>query len=143
MTSYAEIFKQALRAIDDPSLARWPEEDLSNELYGWLQKAISKLPQLRTETAIRDEFDPANADKLGFATDLSDVTKEVLALGIKREWLAPQIASTTITWQRYSKKEGYSQKEHLSGLMTLDESIKLEIKKLLRDDTYVDNDYFD
>jgi hypothetical protein len=143
MTSYAEIFKLALQEIDDPSLAKWPEEELSNELYGWLQKAIGKLPKLRTETAERDDFKPANADKLGFANDLSDTTKTVLALGIKRQWLAPQIASTTITWQRYSKKEGYSQKEHLMGLMELDKETKLEMKKLLRDDTYEDNEYFD
>lgn len=143
MTSYAEIFNLALLEIDDPSLAQWPEEDLSNELYGWLQKAIGKLPKLRAETAERDVFDPAHADTLGFANDLSDTTKAVLALGIKRQWLAPQIASTTITWQRYSKKEGYSQKEHLMGLMALDEKTDIEIKKLLRDNTYIDNEYFD
>ena len=143
MTSYAEIFNRALRSIDDPSLAQLPEEELSNGLFGWLQSAIAKLPQLRAETAERDSFDPAIADKIGFAADLSDVTKEVLALGMAREWLAPQIASTTITWQRYSKKEGYSQKEHLTGLIALDEKYKLEIKKLLRDNTYEDNEYFD
>ena len=143
MTSYAEIFSRALRSIDDPSLAQWPEEELSNALYGWLQSAIAKLPQLRAETVGRDEFDYANTDTLGFDANLSDVTKEILALGMTREWLAPQIASTTLTWQRYSKKEGYSQKEHLTGLMELDSKIKLEMQKLLRDNTYVDNDYFD
>jgi hypothetical protein len=143
MTSYAEIFNRALRSIDDPSMAQWPEEEFSNELYGWLESAIAKLPQIRSEVAERDAFDPASADTLGFTTDLSDVTKEVLALGMAREWLAPQIASTTLTWQRYSKKEGYSQKEHLSGLMELDEKYRLEIRKLLRDNTYIDNEYFD
>jgi hypothetical protein len=143
MTSYAEIFNRALRSIDDPSLAQWPEEELSNELYGWLQSTIAKLPQLRAETTERDDFEPSSINTLGFTMDLPDVTKEVLALGMAREWLAPQIASTTLTWQRYSKKEGYSQKEHLSGLIALDEKYKLEIKKLLRDDTYIDNDYFD
>ena len=142
MTSYAEIFNLALRKISDPSLAQWPEEDLSNELYSWLQSAISKLPQLRVETAEHDIFDPAHAETLGFALDLSDITKEVLALGMQREWLAPQITSTTNTWQRFSKKEGYSQKEFLSGLMALDDKIKLEIRTLLRDDSYVDSDYF-
>ena len=143
MTSYAEIFNRALRSIDDPSLAQWPEEELSNALYSWLLSAIAKMPQLRSETANRDDFDPLDVDDLGFKTDLSDVTKEVLALGMAREWLAPQIASTTLTWQRYGKKEGYSQKEHLSGLMELDDKYKLEIKKLLRDNTYIDNEYFD
>lgn len=143
MTSYAEVFNRALGYIDDPSLAQWPEEDLSNALYGWLQSAISKTPKVRAETAERDAFDAAHADTLGFVTDLSDVTKEVLALGIKRAWLAPQISSTLNTWQRFSKKEGYSQAEHLKQLMALDEKCELEIKKLLRDDSYIDNEYFD
>ena len=143
MTSYAEIFNRALRSIDDPSLAQWPEEELSNTLYGWLQSTIAKVPQLRAVTADRDDFDPLDTDDLGFVEDLTDMAKEILALGMAREWLAPQIASTTLTWQRYSKKEGYSQKEHLSGLMELDEKYKLEIKKLLRDNTYIDNEYFD
>lgn len=141
MTSFNEIFTLALQKIDDPSLAQWPEEDLLNELNGWLTAAIGKLPKLRSVLADRDKFDPANAASLGFHSDLDETVKEILALGIKREWLAPMIASTTLTWQRYSKKEGYSQKEHLTGLMELDETIKLEIKKLLRDTTYVDNDY--
>lgn len=143
MTSYAEIFSRCLNKISDPSLTHWPEEDLSNELYGWLESAIAKIPQIRSEVAERDAFDPANADTLGFKNDLSDVTKEVLALGTKREWLAPQIASTTNTWARFSKKEGYSAAEHLKVLMALDESIAVELKKLLRDDSYVDSDYFD
>ena len=93
MTSYAEIFNRALGKISDPSLAQWPEEDLSNELNGWLKSAIAKLPRLRAETAERDIFDAEKADTLGFVKDLSEVTKEVLALGIQREWLAPQITS--------------------------------------------------
>ena len=143
MTSYAEIFNLALSEITDPSLAQWPEEDLSNELYKWLQKAIGKLPQIRSEVTERDVFDPAKSDSLGFTNDLDDTTKTVLALAIVREWLRPQIASTLNTWRQFSKKEGYSQAEHLKQLMALDEKYKLEIKKLLRDDTYVDNDYFD
>ena len=142
MTSYAEIFNLALSEITDPSLAQWPEEDLSNELYKWLQKTIGKFPQIGSEVAARDDFDPAKADTLGFANELSDTTKTVLALGMAREWLRPQISSTLNTWQRFSKKEGYSQAEHLKQLMALDEKYKLEIKKLLRDNTYIDNEYF-
>jgi hypothetical protein len=143
MTSYAEIFNRFLSKCNDPSLAHWAEEDLSIEMHSWLQSAIAKLPQLRAETTQRDVFDPANADTLGFVTDLSEVTKEVLALGMQREWLQPQITSVTLTQQRFSKKEGYSAAEHLKQLMALDESIKLEIRKLLRDNTYIDNEYFD
>lgn len=143
MTTYAEIFNAALAKISDPALVQWPEEDLSNELYNWLRSAIAKLPQLRAETTERDAFDPQNTETLGFAVQLSDVAKEVLALGMAREWLSPQIASTTITWQSYSKSEGYSQANHLKQLMELDEKYRVEIKKLLRDNTYVTNEYLD
>ena len=143
MTSYAEIFNLALSEITDPSLAQWPEEDLSNELYKWLQKAIGQLPQIRSVVAQRDDFKPDSAETIGFQADLSDTTKTVLALATAREWLRPQIASTLNTWQRFSKKEGYSQAEHLKQLMALDEKYALEIRKLLRDNTYIDNEYFD
>jgi hypothetical protein len=137
------MFKLALRKISDPLLTQWPEEDLLNALDGWLQASISKLPQLREELANRDEFDMENIETIGFHNDLSDITKEVLALSMTREWLRPQINSTTLTYQHLSKKEGYSQREFLRGLMELDESIKLELKQLLRDDSYIDNEYFD
>ena len=143
MTSYAEIFNLALRKITDPALAKWPEEDLSNELYGWLQTAISRIPQLKSVTVERDAFDPAKAESIGFINDLSDTHKEALAIGMQRAWLAPQITSVTNTLSRYSKKEGYSQAEHLKQLVALDESLKVELRKLFRDDTYANDGYFD
>ena len=143
MTTYKQIFDLALRLYDDPSLAQWPEEDLINELYGHLETAIANIPKIRAEVAERDEFDPEAIEMAGFHNDLSAVTKRALGLGMKRAWLEPMIASSTLTLQSFNKKEGYSQKEFLSGLMALDESIQLEINKLLRDDSYVDNDYFD
>lgn len=143
MTSYKEIFDLALRLYDDPSLGTWPEEDLSNELYSHLQIAIANTPKIRSEVTDRDAFDPMLIDSTGFKNDLSDVTKMVLGLGMKRAWLQPQIASTTVTLQAFNKTEGYSQREHLRGLMALDEGIRIEIRKLLRDNSYVDNGYFD
>ncbi len=143
MTSYGTIFKQILRHISDPSIANWPEEDLLNELYGWLKTAIAKLPQLQDVTSDRDEFDINDVDNCGFHNDLSETIQEVLALSATREWLRPQINSTTLTLQSFAKSEGYSQREFLRGLMELDESIEIELKKLLRDTTYVNSEYFD
>lgn len=136
MTSYEEIYNLALSLIDDPLLAQFPEEDLEKELYSWMLQSVYKLPKLRSELSDRD-------DKIKvFNNDLSDVTKMALAMTMKREWLGRQIASITLTLQRSSKKESYSQAEHLKGLIALDKSIDEEIKKLIRDDTYVSSDYF-
>lgn len=135
MTSYDEIYNLCLRLIDDPIFAQWPEEDMFNELHNWMLQAIYKLPKLRKVLSDRDE------ENLRFNTELTDVVKMVLALGMKREWLQPQLNSITLTLQRSSKKEAYSQAEHLKALQGLNDSINIEIKKLLRDDTYVDSDY--
>ena len=143
MTSYGTMFKLILRHISDPALAQWPEHDLLNELYGWLQSAIAKLPQLQEEISERDEFDIEDVENCGFHNNLSETTQEILALSAVREWLRPQINSTTLTLQSFAKSEGYSQREFLRGLMDLDESIKVELRKLLRDNTYIDDEYFD
>ncbi len=137
MTSYETIYNLALNLIDDPLLAQWPEEDLENELHSWMLQAIAKLPKLRSELSDRDD------EAKVFNNDLSDVAKMALAMAMKREWLSPQIASITLTLQRSSKKESYSQTEHLKGLMALDDSLNTQILKLLRDNTYVDSEYFE
>ena len=137
MTSYETIYNLALSLVDDPLLAQFPEEDLENELHLWMLQAIAKLPKLRSELSDRDD------EAKVFNNDLSDVAKMALAMAMKREWLAPQIASITLILQRSSKKEAYNQKDHLAGLMALDSAIDTEIKKLIRDDTYVDSEYFD
>lgn len=136
MTSYETIYNLALSLINDPLLAQWPEEDLENELYSWLIQSIYKLPKLRGELINRDD------DLRCFNSELNSSTIMALALEMKRCWLSPQIASISLTLQRSSKKESYSQAEQLKALMMLDDSINVELKKLLRDDTYVDSDYF-
>lgn len=137
MTSYETVYNLALSMIDDPLLAQWSEEDLTNELNSWMMQAIAKLPKLRYELSNRDDINNT------FNTDLSDVTKMALALQMKRCWLQPQIASITLTLQRSSKKEAYSAAEHAKWLMSLDNSIDVEIKKLLRDNSYTDSEYFE
>ena len=143
MTSYSTMFKLILRKISDPGIVEWPESDLLNELYGWLRSAVAKLPQLQEETSNMDDFEVDKVETTGFPNGLSETTQEILALSAAREWLRPQINSTTLTLQSFSKKEGYSQREHLRGLIELDQSINVELRKLLRDNTYINDEYFD
>lgn len=143
MTSYSTMFKLILSKISDPGIVEWPEYDLLNELYSWLRSAVAKLPQLQEETSNMDEFDADEVETTGFPNGLSETTQEILALSAVREWLRPQINSTTLTLQSFSRKEGHSQREHLRGLVELDQSINVELRKLLRDNTYIDDEYFD
>lgn len=139
MTSYATIYKWALRKIDDPSLAQWEDEDLTNELHGWMLSAIAKFRQCKNDLSDRD-------DELGqFNSDLLLIEQEILAILMAREWLAPQLNSVTLTSQVFGGKEEkyYSQSAHLDSLSERDEKLKLEAQQLHRDYTYLDNDYFD
>lgn len=139
MTSYETIYKQALRKIDDPSLADYPEEVLEDMLYGWMISAIAKHRKCEHNLSDRDE------ELKQFNVDLSDVEKEILAILMTREWLAPQINSVSLTLQVFGGKEEkyYSQAAHLASLEGRDEKLQLEAQKLSRDYSYVNNDYFD
>ena len=139
MTSYGTIYKWALRKIDDPSLAQWAEEDLENELYGWMLSAIAKFRQCKNDLSDRNE------ELKQFNTDLLLVEQEILAILMAREWLAPQLNSVNLTSQVFGGKEEkfYSQAAHLDSLSDRDEKLKLEAQQLHRDYTYMDNDYFD
>jgi hypothetical protein len=139
MTSYGTIYKWALRKIDDPSLAQWAEEDLENELYGWMLSAIAKFRKCKNDLSDRNE------ELKQFNADLLLIEQEILAILMAREWLAPQLNSVNLTSQVFGGKEEkfYSQAAHLDSLSERDEKLKLEAQQLHRDYTYMDNDYFD
>lgn len=139
MTSYKVIYDWALRKIEDPTLAQWPEEDLENELHGWMLSAIAKFRKCKNDLSDRDD------ELRQFNSDLLLIEQEILANLIAREWLTPQLNSVTLTAQVYSGKETkyYSQSAHLDSLEARDEKLKLEAQQLHRDYTYTDNEYFD
>lgn len=139
MTSYETIYKWALRKIDDPSLAQWSEEDLENELHGWMLSAIAKFRKCKNDLSDRDD------ELKQFNSDLLLIEQEILANMIAREWLTPQLNSVTVTSQVFGGKEEkyYSQAAHLTSLEARDEKLQVEAQKLHRDYTYEDNEYFD
>lgn len=140
MTSYEAIYKWALRKINDPSLAQWSDEDLENELYGWMLSAIAKFRKCKNDLSDRNE------ELKEFKSDLLPIEQEILANLMAREWLAPQLNSVAVTAQVFGGKEEkyYSQSAHLTALEARDEKLQLEAQKLHRDYTYEDenNEYF-
>lgn len=139
MTSYETIYEWALRKIDDPSLAQWPEGDLENELHRWMLSAIAKFRKCKNDLSDRDD------EQKQFNSDLLLIEQEILANLMAREWLTPQLNSVTVTLQVFGGKEEkyYSQAAHLTSLEIRDEKLKLEAQQLHRDYTYTDNEYFD
>lgn len=139
MTQYSTLYNRALSQITDPLLAHIPEEDLENMLYGWLMDAIVEPVVGTYDFADRDE------ELKQFNFDISDRDQKIIAIHMVRGWLAPQIASVTLTAQVYSGKETkyYAQANHLSELRALDEHLQRQADLLFCRGTYFNNEYFD
>ena len=139
MTQYSTLYKRALAQITDPLMANLPEEDLENMLHDWMLDAIVE--------PVVGEYDFTNRDDVSkqFNFDISDRDQKILAIHMVRGWLAPQIASVTLTAQVYSGKETkyYAQANHLSEMRALDESLQRQADLLFCRGTYLDNEYFD
>lgn len=136
-TTYEEIYDLASRKLTDVELPLLPEEELEDTFHGYLLSSIAQFRKCKNDLSDRDE------NEKQFNVDLLDIEKEILAVLIARQWLQPQINSTLLTKQVFSDKESkfYSQKEMLSGLMSLDEKLKIEAQKLSRDYTYSSGSY--
>lgn len=137
-TTYEEIYDLASRKLTDVELPLLPEEELEDMFHGYLISSISQFRKCKNDLSDRDE------DEKQFNVDLLDIEKEILAVLIARQWLQPQINSVLLTKQVFSDKESkfYSQKEMLTGLMSLDEKLKIEAQKLSRDYTYSSGSYW-
>jgi hypothetical protein len=137
MTSYETIYNRALSKLEDYDLAQLPEEDLERMLNGWMMSAIAKFRKCQSDLKQRDE------ENKTFLIDLLDEEVEILAILTATEWLESQINSITLTKQFFGGKEEkwFSQSQHLSTLMALRDSNRLEARKLMRDFTYSHNSY--
>ena len=137
MTSYETIYNRALSKLEDYDLAKLPEEDLERMHNGWMMSAIAKFRKCQSDLKQRDE------ENKTFLVDLFDEEVEILAILTATEWLESQINSITLTKQFFGGKEEkwFSQSQHLSTLIALRDSNRLEARKLMRDFTYSHNSY--
>lgn len=138
MTPFSEIYERAASKIEDPELALLSEEELEDMFHGWLNSAIAQFRKCKNDLSNRDE------ENRQFNIDLLDVEKEILAILVTRQWLAPQINSVLLTKQVFSDKDAkyYSQAAHITELMALDDKLKVEAQKLSRDYTYDSGSYW-
>lgn len=139
MTSYETLYNRALAQITDPLLVQIPEEDFENMLHDWLMNAI-------VEPVVGEyDFSDRNEELKQFNFDISDRDQKIIAIHMVRGWLAPQIASVTLTAQVYSGKETkyYAQANHLSEMRALDADLQRQADLLFCRGTYLNNTYFD
>ena len=131
-TLYETIYNRALSKITDYELAALPNYDLEGILHGYLLSSIAKFRKCKNDLKDRDE------EIRQFNVDLEDEEIEILAIMMVREHLAPQLHSTLLYKQIFSGKEQnyYSQSAHTKELRELDNSLRTEAQKLMRDYSY-------
>lgn len=99
MTTYDEIYNRCARYLTDFELAEISQEDADAMFHEWMVGAISKFRKCKNDLSDRDD------ELRTFNIDLLDVEKEILAVMMAREWLAPQLNSALITKQVFGGKE--------------------------------------
>jgi hypothetical protein len=137
-TPYSAIYKRFLQKITDYKLLSLPEEDVEEILYGYLTSSIVKFRTIQSDLSKRDD------EAQCFEDTLLDVEIEILALQMVCEWVEPQLNNELYTKQFIGTKEEkfFAQSNHLEKLQTLRNDAELRSKKLRRDYSYQNSDYF-
>lgn len=137
-TPYSAIYKRFLQKITDYKLLSLPEEDVEEILYGYLTSSIVKFRTIQSDLSKRDD------EAQCFEDTLLDVEVEILALQMVCEWVEPQLNNELYTKQFIGTKEEkfFAQSNHLEKLQTLRNDAELRSKKLRRDYSYQNSDYF-
>ena len=99
MTSYTDVFNIFLNKISDIKLLDMNDTDIEQMLTSWMTSAISKMKKCKSDLSIRDD------EIQVFNNDLLDIEKEIIATGMVKEWLEPQLNSTLYISQFFGGKE--------------------------------------
>ena len=136
--TYSAIYKRFLQKITDYKLLSLPEEDVEEILYGYLTSSVVKFRTIKSDLSKRDD------ESQCFEDTLLDVEIEILALQMVCEWVEPQLNNELYTKQFIGTKEEkfFAQSNHLEKLQTLRNDAELRSKKLRRDYSYQNSDYF-
>ena len=136
-TPYEKIYNRFSQKITDFNLADIDDYSLDGMLRGWLQSAIVNV-RTSNDLSLRDDENEV------FNNDLSDLDIELLAMGMTMAWLDQYLNSTENVLQFIGGKEEkyYSQANHIAELRALREDIRVDMKRLHCNGTFVNNSYF-
>ena len=138
-TPYEKIYKRFLNSIQDFNLVELDDATLEEMLLEWLDSAVVKSRFCDNDLSLRDD------NKQEFNSNLTNLEVEILALGMKLEWVSQYLNSTELTRQFIGGKEEkfFAQSNHIAQLRALrDDTIK-QMNTLHNYHTYTNNQYFD
>ena len=138
MTSYLTIYNRFLDKVTDYFIFELSDEDTCNYCHKLLMSALTNLKNLDNDLGDIDD------DKGVFNSDLTNKEIEYVACQMACEWLTPQINNTTLTtFYIGTKDEKFcAPSNQLKELMALRDDMIARIKKIRRDYTYENSEYF-
>lgn len=147
--SYDDIFSEFLLSVEDWEISSLSDDIITNFMLGYLHNTVSE-PYVRKifSSFEMDDDEETITFELKHPISNGDDSRFVLriiSLGMVIHWLTPQIASTRNTLQVFSNSEAkyYSQREHLKGLIELQQKKERDLRKFIRDNGYIHNSYLE
>lgn len=135
MTPLTEIYELFLSKISDYSFLRLTDEELEEDLLGYLKSAKAKFYKCKSSLKIVDE----NGEK-SFEDEVHPFELEILSTLMIVEYLKPQVLSSETMKQSLSDKDFkiYSQANQLAQLNLTYRMFRMEARKLITEYTYLD-----
>ena len=145
-----EIYSRFLLKITNYDYLEMDTNDIYKHMFQYLSSTVS-IPYVRRifssliidSESLKLKAELKNCvDKDNTESDKNFIL-EVLSIGMVSQWLEPRVKSTINISQMFTGKEQkfYSQATHLSELRGLLDDTKIELRKMIRDHAYINNDY--
>ena len=148
MTSeYEDIYSRFYLRVEDYNIVGLEKQLVENMMNGWMKSVLSKPYVRRLFATLDNDEDVEEIDyELKFPVsdqEDQDFVEELIATGMTVEWLRPKYNSTLLTSQFFSNSEQkfYSQANHMAELKDMYHRAENDLRKLIRDRGYINNQY--
>ncbi|MEY8365741.1 hypothetical protein AALA22_08875 [Anaerovoracaceae bacterium 41-7] len=136
-TSYMTVYNRFLDKITDYFVFELSDEDTCNYCHRLMLSALANISSFNHELEIDEEAKC-------FTEELDNREIEYIACRMACEWVDPQINNTTLTRQYIGTKDEkfFAPSNLLKELKNLREDWVARTRKIRRDYTYENSDYF-
>ena len=149
MTSiqYDDIFNSFLGNVTDYELAALTVSNAYENMTEWLHKAVSTpyLRRLFSSIVLDDDTQVMTYELAVIVDDESDKEFVISMLGKQMvyEWIHPRVNNVSNLNMFFGNKDQkfFSQAQHLSELRGIEEDAYNSVRRMIRDRTYIWNDY--
>ncbi len=148
MTSaYEDIYSRFYLRIEDYEMVGLDKKLVNKMLNGYMRSTLSKpyIRRLFDTLTIDDDVEEIEYEMKYPVSDDGDqdFVEELVALGMVVEWISPKYHSTLLTSQLFTNSEQkfYSQANHMTELKDMYHRAKNDLRKMIRDRGYINNEY--